>query len=297
MEMPFELEVPGAEGGRFISIDTGSSVFFVGANGCGKSRLAVHFETAYYINIHRISAHRALILNNNAPKISEQDALGLLRSGVKPSQFQSQNVDQYAYRLNHRWQKAPATALLNDFDALIQFLFAQHANKAIEMRKSVVDGRGVDDYNEKTILEKLVEIWGILLPARELSYTGDKIFVMDPVAATKYDASEMSDGERAIFYLIGQSLTAKAESLLIIDEPELHVHRSIMCKLWDEIEAARPDCAFVFITHDLEFAASRVGQKFVIRSYNPRPFWEIEEVPEDTGFDEEITTLLMGSRP
>lgn len=69
-----------------------------------------------------------------------------------------------------------------------------------------------------------------------------------------------------------------------------------MGKLWDELEAARPDCAFVLITHDLEFAASRVGQKFVIRDFTPEQGWLVEPVPDDTGFDEEITTLILGSR-
>ena len=69
-----------------------------------------------------------------------------------------------------------------------------------------------------------------------------------------------------------------------------------MAKLWDELEAARSDCAFLFITHDLEFAASRVAQKFVIRDYDPKPFWTLEIVPGNIGFDEEITTLILGSR-
>jgi len=108
----------------------------------------------------------------------------------------------------------------------------------------------------------------------------------------------MSDGERAIFYLIGQTLAAAENSLIIFDEPELHVHRAIMTKLWDELEAARQDCAFVFITHDLEFAASRMAQKFVIREYQNEtaPCWTIEAVPENTGFSEELTTLILGSR-
>ena len=52
----------------------------------------------------------------------------------------------------------------------------------------------------------------------------------------------------------------------------------------------------VFITHDLEFAAARVAQKFVICDYDPAPRWTIEAVPENTGFDEELTTLILGSR-
>ena len=106
----------------------------------------------------------------------------------------------------------------------------------------------------------------------------------------------MSDGERAIFYMIGQTLTAASDSILIFDEPELHVHSSIMAKVWDELEAARQDCAFVFITHDLEFAASRVAQKFIIRDFDPSPHWTIDKVPENTGFDDAITTLILGSR-
>jgi hypothetical protein len=69
-----------------------------------------------------------------------------------------------------------------------------------------------------------------------------------------------------------------------------------MSSLWDEIEAARRDCAFVFITHDLHFAAARAAQKYVIKSYIPMPSWTIELVPEDTGFSEEVTTLILGSR-
>lgn len=106
----------------------------------------------------------------------------------------------------------------------------------------------------------------------------------------------MSDGERSIFYMIGQALVVAEDSVLIVDEPELHVHRSIMSKLWDELEAARSDCAFIFITHDLEFAAGRLAQKFSIQDYNPTPWWKLEAVPIDTGFDEAIATLILGSR-
>lgn len=51
-------------------------------------------------------------------------------------------------------------------------------------------------------------------------------------------------------------------------------------------------------THDLEFAASRVAQKFVIREYKhePSPCWTLDAVPENTGFSEELTTLILGSR-
>ena len=95
---------------------------------------------------------------------------------------------------------------------------------------------------------------------------------------------------------MGQTLVAGEDSVLVIDEPELHIHPSIMTLLWDELGAARPDCAFVFITHSLEFAAARPGAKYVVREYQTGPAWTIDPVPHDTGFSEEFTTLILGTR-
>src|SRR5688500_17911129 len=42
---------------------------------------------------------------------------------------------------------------------------------------------------------------------------------------------------------------------------ELHLHRALQAPLWDEIEAERADCLFVYLTHDLDFAASRRSEE------------------------------------
>ena len=193
-----------------------------------------------------------------------------------------------------RWQSNAATSLLNDFDYLVQVLFAEQANKSLETHQKA--RRGDLKKPEPTRFERLTEIWERLLPHRKLHITGGDIKVAADEHGALYSASAMSDGERAIFYMIGQTLTADSNSVFIIDEPELHVHRSIMAKLWDELEATRQDCVFVFITHDLEFSASRAAQKFAILEYEPAPLWKIEAVPDNTGFSEELTTLILGSR-
>lgn len=286
--MPFDFSIPGRNGPVQINIAAGSSAVFVGANGGGKTRLAAHIEETFALEAHRISAHRALTLNPTVAKIDEQSALLGLRTG-NPAPTAT-----IAHRPGSRWQQNAAVSLLNDFDFLVQSLFADQANKSLVTHKKARAG----DHGpaESTKFERLVDIWDRLLPDRQLDISGDDIQVGGPGIATNYSASDMSDGERAIFYLIGQTLVAAQDSLLIIDEPELHIHRSILAKLWDELEAARQDCAFVFITHDLGFAASRPAQKFVLSDYDPTPFWKIESIPEDTGFDEELTTLILGSR-
>jgi energy-coupling factor transporter ATP-binding protein EcfA2 len=288
--MPFIFSVPRPSAPLEISIAAGSSAIFVGANGGGKTRLAVLLEQATNMNGHRISAHRSLALNPTVAKISEQKALSGLRTGYAEGESNIGN------RSSSRWNRKEAISLLNDFDFLIQALFADQSNKALITHNKV--RAGDTSAALPTNFEKLIAIWNRLLPHRTLKTTGDDINAQSTNGDAIYKASEMSDGERAIFYLIGQTLTAAESSLLIFDEPELHIHRSIMSKLWDELEAARPDCAFVFITHDLEFAATRSAQKFVLSEYHhlPAPCWSIEVVPENTGFDEPITTLILGSR-
>jgi hypothetical protein len=286
--MSFDISVPTPTGPLTISLEVGSSAVFVGANGGGKTRLAVLLENQLRDTAHRISAHRALQLNPGIQKISERVALLGLRYGW---------ADERAvrdHRRDHRWAGKENVALLNDYDFLVQALFAEQTNRSLATHKRVRAGDAATP--EPAKLELLEQIWDRVLPHRKLLITGDDINVTVGNGANPYPASDMSDGERAIFYLVGQVLVARQNSVLIIDEPELHVHRAVMSKLWDELEAARKDCAFVFITHDLEFAAARSAQKFVIREYDPAPAWTLESVPEDTGFDEEIATLILGSR-
>ena len=289
--MPSVFNIPARDGDTRFPISPGTTTTFCGANGSGKTRLAVLIEQQLGLVAHRISAHRALTLNPSVPKISERKALSGLRTGAQDSHLQP---DQQNFRPGRRWRRKEATWLLDDYDYLVQALFAEQANTALESHRGLRSGNS--DSAEPTKFEKLSEIWGRLLPHRRLVITGDDITVRIPGHAATYSASDMSDGERAVFYLLGQTLVASKGSVLIIDEPELHLHPSIMTRLWDELAAARPDCAFVFITHSLEFAAVRPGDKYLVREYQPIPSWTIDAVPEDTGFGEEFTTLILGAR-
>lgn len=287
--MTFNFNIPTSGQQTPISIEPGSSVVFVGANGSGKTRLAVFIEDAAGTDAHRISAHRALKLNPAVPKIRGADALRKLRFGWEHESASLAN------RAGSRWADSkPAVAMLNDFDSLLQALFADQSVTTLDTHTRYRAGNLTEAAPTK--FEILTDIWQRLLPHRRLVISGDDIQVSAADGSETYPGSDMSDGERAIFYLIAQALVAAESSLLVIDEPELHVHPSVTSRLWDEIEAARKDCAFIFITHDLHFAAARTAQKYVIKSYSPTPSWSIENVPENSGFSEEITTLILGSR-
>ncbi len=106
----------------------------------------------------------------------------------------------------------------------------------------------------------------------------------------------MSDGERVTLYLLGQCLCAPENSVLIVDEPELHLHKSLMDKLWNKVEELCPNKTLVYITHDLDFAASRAGAtKLWVQSYGAGA-WSWEEVPSDEVLPEALVLELIGNR-
>ena len=271
-----------------LTLKAGKTTIIIGANGSGKTRLAVYLEEQLGEKAHRIAAHRALNLNPNVNKISESKAKKYLIYGAEWDGI------SISYRASRRWDNKAPTRLLNDFDYLLQYLFAQQTTLAVENNQKL--NRGESITNSKTKLDILQEVWERLLPLKKLHITADDIRVSSiGIESADYSASEMSDGERAVFYILGQVLSANEDSILIFDEPELHIHKSIISNLWDEIEKLRPDCSFLMITHDIEFAATRVAKKYVIRNYYSDPAWDISEIP-DSELDEQTITLILGSR-
>lgn len=195
----FKFNIENDSEQKEFEIETGSSLFFVGANGSGKTRLAVKIEEQLELNAHRISAHRALNLNPGVYKISELGASSLLRTGSQ--------VGDIRHRPGNRWANKSPTVLLNDYDALIQLLFAEQCNRTLETHNK--NQAGDTNKAPSTKFETLKNIWEKLIPHRKLEITGDDIKIVIADGITKYNAADMSDGERAIFYLIGQTLCAK----------------------------------------------------------------------------------------
>ncbi len=121
--MTFDFSIPTPSGQKGVSIEPGNSVYFVGANGGGKTRLAVEIENGLGARCHRISAHRALTLNPEVAKVSERAAMNALRYGYA-------GEPNVGHRHGSRWNAKAATWLLNDYDYLIQALFAEQGAKA-----------------------------------------------------------------------------------------------------------------------------------------------------------------------
>ncbi len=116
-----------------------------------------------------------------------------------------------------------------------------------------------------------------------------------------YSVAELSDGERNALLIAGDVLTAKPGTLLIIDEPERHLHRSIISPLLSQLFAKRPDCAFVITTYDIDLPLdNEIARVLLVRSavYAGQAVqsWQADLLLEGAGLDEEIRRDVIGSR-
>lgn len=128
-----------------------------------------------------------------------------------------------------------------------------------------------------TLIGRLQTLWGELMPHRRLVFAERTIRAARRDGDAKpFEGSQMSDGERLIVHVLGQALLLEPNGVLIIDEPELHMSRALFVRLWDVVERDRSDCSFVYITHDVEFAASRRAARFyAVLDYVPPTHKEI----------------------
>lgn len=147
------------------------------------------------------------------------------------------------------------------------------------------------------IMDVLQRIWKSVFPQRNIKLDDAKVtavYSKDGVVK-EYKGRDMSDGERVALYLIAQALCVPKNKTIIIDEPEIHLHKSIMNRLWVAIEKERQDCFFVYITHDTQFAANHVyANKIWVKGYDG-VHWDLEEI-SNCDLPEELLLNLLGNR-
>ena len=269
-----------------------NSLVIIGANGSGKSKLGAWIEQQDMSNVHRIGAQRSLNFQENLPLKSYSQAEDIVFYG-SDSKSAQQNKD-----LRWNWGNSYTTQLINDFDDVLAALIAlEHiASEDYVSTCKKIHSRSERPDPPITVIDKLLQIWDEIFPQRQLKFHDAKFTaLMRDEKGTQYSSNQMSDGERAVLYLVAQVLCVPQNKTLIIDEPEVHLHRSIMNRLWRALEGYRPDCFFIYITHDTQFAAThKQSEKVWIKDFDGT-HWNLERI-ENNDLPEELLFDILGSR-
>ena len=275
---------------------TTNSVIIIGANGSGKSRLGAWMEVNYIQDIYRIGAQRNLSFGTFIKQKSYEESMNYLQTGT------ASNTHSRLNRWGHttdglKIHTKYTTGMLNDFEHVLSATIAKRNNEnntfVEQCKEEDKVGKTPRSTAPERITDKIVSIWTQILPHRGIKFDDSKVTAT--LHDLEYDGREMSDGERVALYFIAQALCVPEGKTIIIDEPESHLHSSIINRLWLEIEKERQDCLFIYITHDTQFAANhRHSDKIWVKEYDGS-VWEWEKIPQ-TGFPEQLLLDVLGNR-
>lgn len=292
--MAFQYYLPDENGNKQEHGTSSNSLIIIGANGSGKSKLGAWIEQQNMEDVHRIGAQRNLNFQENVPLKSYSQAEDFVFYGTD----NKANQKGKGYRWN--WGKEYTTRLIDDFDNVLAALIALKNNdneKFVNQYKNAIKNHSKIPTPPLTAIDRLILVWDEVFPQRQLKVEDAKFSALlahgDDLIS--YSSTQMSDGERAVLYLVAQVLCVPKNKTLIVDEPEVHLHRSIMNRLWSALEKYRPDCFFIYITHDTQFAAAH-GQsdKIWIKEFDGT-HWKLEKI-QDNELPEELLFDILGSR-
>ena len=288
-----ELTIPRISGGPLsISIEMGQQIYVTGANGAGKSVLIQHFiEVLKDYRIRRISAHRQTWLHPvpvhlysssyiSRDTIEREDrSAGGRNSGSSSDAGLSSVFFDLVAQENSRARN------------IARLIDEQEPDGAISVASS-----SVSPFRR---LNELLAIGGLKVSLDNSS--DEMIWAQHENADVKFLMSEMSDGERSATIMAATVLTVSPGTVILIDEPERHLHRAVIEPLLSALFEQREDCAFVVSTHEVGLPiANPKAYTVVLRSCNWTDHgvaaWDAEVLQPGGNLPEDVKRDILGAR-
>ena len=287
----FNLQFPNLKGEESdLKLRSGEVVYLLGANGTGKSSLIYHFARNNPSRIRKISAHRQTWMGT--------DRLDLTAEGKQQAEANvrsSDNKQQSRYRDDYASRRTSLTIynLIDAENVLARKIKAHVERKEMDLAQEACGNNAPIATINKFLL-------GSNIPIEIEIREGDRLIAKNS-SGIVYGAAELSDGERNALLIAGSVLTAPIDSLFAIDEPERHLHRSIISPLLKQLFSLRSDCGFVVSTHDhdLPFQIPK-ARILLLRScqFSGQNVtgWEADELSDSDSIDESLKRDLIGAR-
>jgi ABC-type Mn2+/Zn2+ transport system ATPase subunit len=287
----FDLIIPRSTGEPLnITVNVGETLFILGANGTGKSSLMQWLYSPHHASAQRISAHRQTWFSSNAMTLSPQ----------QKRDYES-NIRSVDINLESRWKDDYATQRASI--AIYDLIDAE--NVRARSIAGAVDGNNIDLAKILSKKEAPIKIINELLRLSnipiEISVRESDQVVASKCGGTPYSIAELSDGERNALLIAANVLTVKNGTLILIDEPERHLHRSIISPLLTLLFSKRHDCAFIVSTHDVMLPLDNPSARtLLIRgcTYTGSSVsgWDVDLVPPETEIDDDLKKDILGAR-
>ena len=224
-----------------------STTVIIGANGAGKSSLINELRKNSIDEMYVLPAQKILyfVLNTfGRDSINKDQDI----SNLKNVETKYDTIQIQTNKIEDDFSGA--------FTKLITLWVKDYA-------KVVTDNsRGVEGV-PVALLERVEQIWNQIFPEITF-YPEPNDRVLEVVRnGNKYSINGLSDGERCVLFYIGNVLLAPENSYIVVDEPETFLNAAVYNELWDLLISERPDCQFIFASHNMDFVQSRTNATYI----------------------------------
>lgn len=290
--MSFTLSIPTGKptGPLELTVNTGQMLFILGANGTGKSSLMQAFASANNSKTRRITAHRQTWLRSGSPEFT----------GKQRADYE-QNVIHHDRQANARWMDdySQERAQMAIYDLVnSENVRAREITKAVDAKRSDAVAMLSEKDGVFAVLNRLLRLSNLDIV---VSVEENDEITASRNGSKPYSISKLSDGERNAILIAANVLTVPTGTLLLIDEPERHLHRSIVSPLLSLLLKERLDCAFIVSTHEPLLPVDNPDAKVLLTRacvYENENVisYEIDLLENTSGIDDDLKTTILGER-
>jgi ABC-type cobalamin/Fe3+-siderophores transport system ATPase subunit len=241
MESKYKFTVQTSNNGALdIPLKEGNALFVLGANGVGKSTLMHKLSEQNFEHTKRVLAHRQTWFHSNS--------MDMTASNKKQTESNIRNNDRY---VESRWKDdySGARSSISIFDLI------NSENVRARNIAGAVDNDNISFAKELSNIQAPLQAINELLAISNIpviiTLGKDEQLFASKNGSEPYSIAELSDGERNALLICSDVLTTDPNQLIILDEPERHLHRSIISPLLSSLFQKRKDCVFVISTHDV----------------------------------------------
>jgi predicted ATPase len=286
------FSVPGSNGRVELDVSLNQPLFIVGRNGTGKSALVHHLYKSG-------KSGRVSYLPGSRTSLFDGEGLNLTPSARRAL---TANLTAWDNIPDTRWKNISGNS--RNEKALHDLTVSEAQYKA-DLANAIADKVDVEK-NTKTLQSKSspLDRVNVLLEQANIPV---QMALLDGELRARTDGNEysfarMSDGERTALILIAEVISAKDGVIFIIDEPELHLHRSIVVPLIASLIQARPACEFIVSTHELGLPTSVPKARVcLVRSakWNKAgaiESWDVDIINDADKLPEDLRSDILGSR-
>ncbi|WP_232790590.1 AAA family ATPase [Pseudomonas fluorescens] len=247
-----EMQIPTQLEPIRVGVKAGRPIFILGRNGTGKSALVNNLAAQW--------RGQCVYMPGSRPSYFDHESLSMT-----PASRRDFGTNQSYYDSpDSRWKSLSGTT--RNEKAIHDLQAAETQYKLDAANQIKAEGPGslaiVRLQADDSPLDIVNSVLSQANLAVQLQVAGGELRAIQ--AGSLYSYARMSDGERSALIFSAEVVAAPSGTVFLIDEPELHLHPSIVIALIKALILTRPDCGFVVCTHELELPIAIKGGEIVL---------------------------------